>query len=223
MSMGQKILIVDDEIDLLEILSFNLEKSGFEVSKAISGEEALSTLDSSIDLILLDVMMGGIDGFQTATQIREQGLETPIIFLTARDTENDVLSGFGLGADDYIAKPFSVREVVARVKAVLARVPSKNAILEFENITLDPQNKIVTLNGEPLTLTKTEFLILQTMMSHSGKIFSREELIRKAWVGSVYVEERTVDVHIARLRKKLGVAGSLIVNRSGYGYELKSL
>lgn len=223
MSIGQKILIVDDEIDLLEILSFNLEKSGFEVSKAISGEEALGVLDSSIDLILLDVMMGGMDGFQTANQIRKDGLLTPIIFLTARDTENDLLQGFGLGADDYIAKPFSVREVVARVKAVLARVPSRHTVLEFENITLDPQNKVVTLDGESLTLTKTEFLILQTMMNHSGKIFSREELIRKAWGGVVYVEERTVDVHIARLRKKLGASGALIVNRSGYGYELKSL
>lgn len=221
--MGQKILIVDDEIDLLDILTFNLEKNGYEILTATSGEEAIQVMaqySDSVSLVLMDVMMGGIDGFQTAKYLRQKGHCAPIIFLTAKDTESDILQGFDIGADDYISKPFSVRQVVARVKAVLARMPAVGHVLSFENISLDAQNKIASVDGQALTLTKTEFMILQTLLSKSGKIFSREELIGKVWGSSVWVEERTVDVHIARLRKKLGEAGSYIVNRSGYGYEL---
>lgn len=217
--MAQKILIVDDEIDLLEILAFNLQKAGFEVSTATSGAEAIDSLQyTPASLILLDVMMSGIDGFQTAKILRESGNSTPIIFLTAKDTENDLLEGFASGADDYISKPFSVREVVARVKAVLLRAPMSPLKLSFENIEIDPTNKAVTINGEPLTLTKTEFSILETLTRKAGKVFSREELIAKVWGSEIYVEERTVDVHIARLRKKMGAEGSYIINRSGYGY-----
>ncbi|MEG0033489.1 MAG: response regulator transcription factor [Mucinivorans sp.] len=220
--MVQTILIVDDEIDLLEILAFNLQKAGYRIISAQSGVEALAALagECDVSLVLLDVMMSGMDGLQVARTMREKGYTTPIIFLTAKDTENDVLNGFEVGADDYIAKPFSVRQVVARVKAVAARAPQKAEQLTYEGITIDTQSKTVSVEGETLTLTKTEYSILKLLVANPSRIFPREELIAKVWGSQVYVEPRTVDVHIARLRKKLGTQGSLIVNRSGYGYTL---
>lgn len=221
--MGQKILIVDDEIDLLEILAFNLQKAGFEVETATSGRAALDIIGrESVSLVLLDVMMNGMDGFQTARKLRLSGNTVPIIFLTARATESDVLEGFDNGGDDYIAKPFSVREVVARVKAILSRAPQTPMQLTFEEIKIDVAAKEVSVGGHSVPLTKTEFALLSMMIARAGKVISREEFIAKIWGTEVYVEERTVDVHIARLRKKLGAAGSYIVNRSGYGYCVES-
>lgn len=220
--MANKILIVDDEVDLLEILSFNIEKSGYDTKTATSAEAAYEIIksgDYNFSLILLDVMMGAMSGFDLAQKLRKEGVTTPIIFLTALDTEGDLLNGFKMGADDYIGKPFSVREVLARIAAVLARTGVGNSnIIEFEDMTLDLENKMVLLSDEPITLTKTEFAILSLLLSKPKKLFSREELIVKVWGGDVYVEERTVDVHITRIRKKIENSKLSITNRSGYGY-----
>lgn len=197
-----RILVVDDEEDLREILRFNLEAEGFEVETAASAEEALTMLHH--DLILLDVMMDRMSGFEMACHLREAGDNTPIIFLTARDTHDDQLQGFGMGADDYITKPFSFDTVLARVRAVLRR-SSQNA--------MGNQNT-------PKTLTKREHLILDLFRQHPGKFFSREEILAAVWPGDAFVGERSVDVHIARLRKKLGTDGQKIVNKTGFGYGL---
>lgn len=219
--MNDSILIVDDEIDLLDILAFNLQKNGYTVKTAASGIEALDILEESgnrFSLILLDVMMNGINGFETAQKIREKGYSTPIIFLTALDTEADLLKGFSVGADDYISKPFSIKEVQARIKAVLSRSTTQSSVIRFKNIVLDIDTKNVSVDGENIKLTKTEFSILSLFLQKIGHIFSREELLMKVWPNDSCVVERTVDVHIARLRKKINSAGDLIVNRSGYGY-----
>lgn len=217
-----KILVVDDEMDLREILKFNLESEGYIVDCASSGEEALEMVSKEHKLILLDVMMEGISGFKTAERMRrELMLDTPIIFLTAKTTENDMLTGFSVGGDDYINKPFSIKEVSARVKAILRRSAQdadNQDIMEFEGMTVNMTGKELFIDGEPVLLTKTEFNLLVLLSSNSGKILSREEILNKVWSGDVYVLERTVDVHITRLRKKLGAYGRFIVNRSGYGY-----
>lgn len=222
--MKPKILIVDDEVDLLDILAYNLSKNGYEIDTARSGEEALETIarnPSAYSLILLDVMMGGINGFQTALKLREKGDDTPVIFLTALDTESDLLHGFSVGADDYISKPFSVKEVIARVKAVISRSPHKSGTINIAGITIDRNTKSVSVSDETVNLTKTEYQLLLTMAQEPGRIFTREELMDRVWGDGCFVEARTVDVHITRLRKKLGHAGESIVNRSGYGYCIK--
>lgn len=217
------ILIVDDEIDIREILQFNLENEGYKIDLAESAEEALKVLRPDHQLILLDVMMGGISGFKMADQLRKSGNETPIIFLTARDTENDLLTGFSIGGDDYIVKPFSIKEVIARVKSVLKRIASKNAeksmeIINCGALTINLRLKAVSIDGQPIDLTKTEFNILTLLIQNTEKTFSRSEILSRAWEGDGIVLDRTVDVHIARLRKKIGKYGENIVNRTGYGY-----
>lgn len=220
----KKILIVDDEEDLCEILQFNLESEGFAVDIAHSAEQALKILSANHRLILLDVMMEGMTGFKMAEKVRKElHLATPIIFLTAKDTENDMLTGFSLGADDYISKPFSIKEVSARVKAVLKRtdnpdIPEQKRMIEAGELQIDLTTKTVTLGKNTVLLTKKEFEILSTMARSPGRVFSREDFLNKVWVDEAYVLERTVDVHITRLRKKLGDFGKHIVNRSGYGY-----
>ena len=220
----KKILVVDDEEDLCEILQFNLESEGFAVDIANSAEEALKIISADYQLVLLDVMMGGMSGFKMAEKVRKElHLNVPIIFLTAKDTENDMLTGFSLGADDYIPKPFSIKEVSARVKAVLKRsgnadIPEIKRIVEAGDLLIDLTTKNVTLNGKSILLTKKEFEILSTMAQSPGRIFSREDFLSKVWNDDGYVLERTVDVHITRLRKKLGDFGKHIINRSGYGY-----
>lgn len=220
----KKILVVDDEEDLCEILQFNLESEGFAVDIANSAEEALKIISADYQLVLLDVMMEGMSGFKMAEKVRKElHLNIPIIFLTAKDTENDMLTGFSLGADDYIPKPFSIKEVSARVKAVLKRsgnadIPEIKRIVEAGDLLIDLTTKNVTLNGKSILLTKKEFEILSTMAQSPGRIFSREDFLSKVWNDDGYVLERTVDVHITRLRKKLGDFGKHIINRSGYGY-----
>lgn len=219
-----RILVVDDEEDLCEILQFNLESEGFIVDTAYSAEQALKTLSDEHELILLDVMMEGMSGFKMAEKIRkEQKRTVPIIFLTAKDTENDMLTGFSIGGDDYIAKPFSIKEVSARVKAVLKRsgnreLSGKKQIIQINGLIIDLSTKSVTLDDKQVLLTKKEFEILSTMVNTPNRIFSRDEILGKVWQDEGYVLERTVDVHITRLRKKLGEFGKHIVNRSGYGY-----
>lgn len=219
-----KILVVDDEEDLCEILQFNLESEGFAVDIAHSAEEALKMIREDHELILLDIMMEGMSGFKMAEKVRKElRLNIPIIFLTAKDTENDMLTGFSIGADDYISKPFSIKEVSARVKAVLKRagskqIPEKPKQITIGELLIDLSTKNVLLEGRLILLTKKEFEILSMMAKSPGRIFSRDEILGKAWDDDGYVLERTVDVHITRLRKKLGEFGKHIVNRSGYGY-----
>lgn len=217
------ILIVDDERDLREILAFNLSRAGHQTIEAASAEEADAILRDGmvVDLILLDVMMGGRNGFEFASDLRQRGVVTPIVFLTALDTESDLLHGFKLGADDYIAKPFSVAEVLARVSAVLTRTGAgKGRTLCYADIEVDVESKTVKITDGDVCLTKTEFALLSILIDRPTKTFSREELLDKVWGRDVYVEPRTVDVHITRLRKKIERSIAHIVSRSGYGYSL---
>lgn len=220
-----RILVVDDEEDLCEILKFNLENEGYEVDTANSAEEALKMDISSYNLLLLDVMMGEISGFKMANILKKEKktAAVPIIFITAKDTENDTVTGFNLGADDYISKPFSLREVVARVKAVLRRtatVETEKAPeqIAYQTLVIDITKKKVSIDGEEIALTKKEFEILFLLLQNKGRVFSREDILSRIWSDEVYVLDRTIDVNITRLRKKIGVYGKRIVTRLGYGY-----
>ena len=220
-----RILVVDDEQDLCEILKFNLETEGYQVDPAYSAEEALTMDLTSYHLLLLDVMMGEMSGFALARKLQGNAATAslPIIFLTARDTENDMVTGFNLGADDYISKPFSIREVLVRVRAVLRRTGNANAedaesTLQYQGLQLNLSNKTVTVNGEVVPFTKTEFELLHTLLEEKGRVFSRQELINKVWPSDVLVLDRTVDVNITRLRKKIGPFSKCIVTRLGFGY-----
>ena len=222
-----KILVVDDEEDLCEILQFNLESEGYAVDITNSAEQALKILSDDHRLILLDVMMEGMSGFKMAEKVRRDlHLNTPIIFLTAKDTENDMLTGFSIGGDDYIAKPFSIKEVSARVKAILKRTgvtgTTSSPEIVIGDLSINTSTKNVTLKGQPVLLTKKEFEILSIMAKSPNRIFSREDILGRVWEDDGYVLERTVDVHITRLRKKLGEFGKHIANRSGYGYCLEA-
>jgi DNA-binding response OmpR family regulator len=220
----KRILVVDDERDLCDILLFNLHAAGYQAEAAYSAEEALqqivnckSSNSKLYDLLLLDVMMPGMSGFELAKRLKEdeQTRNIPIIFLTAKDTEEDTLQGFSLGADDYVTKPFSVREVVARVKAVLGRKP---APLAYEGLVINAANKTVVIDGQAVALTRTEYELLQLLVSHHGQVFSRQQLLESVWPQNVIVTERTVDVNIARLRKKLGRYAACLVSRTRFGY-----
>lgn len=220
-----RILVVDDEEDLCEILKFNLENEGYEVDTANSAEEALKMEISSYNLILLDVMMGEISGFKMANILKKdkKTANVPIIFITAKDTENDTVTGFNLGADDYISKPFSLREVIARVKAVLRRtatVATEKAPerLVYQTLVIDTTKKKASIDGEEVQLTKKEFEILLLLVQNIGRVFSREDILARIWSDEVYVLDRTIDVNITRLRKKIGEYGKRIVTRLGYGY-----
>lgn len=219
--MSAKILVVDDEPDLREILQCNLENAGYEVDTAESAEEALHILSPAHNLILLDVMLGGMSGFKMAERLRKDlDNKIPIVFLTAKDTERDMLTGFSAGGDDYISKPFSLHEVLARVKAVLRRAQREEipALLKAGNISLDFEKKIVMANGERLKLSPKEFGILSILVRHPGRVFTREEILAEVWHGDAFVLDRTVDVHIARIRRKLGDGAAHLTNRQGYGY-----
>ena len=227
-TMVNKILIVDDDRNICEILEFNLKNECFDISCAYSAEEALQNLTPDTDLILLDVMMGGMSGYKMAEKLRSEGNNTPVIFLTAKDTENDMLTGFSVGGDDYISKPFSIKEVIARVKAILKRSAvasgrdTEYGKIVFDNFTIDTELKEVEIDGDKISLTKTEFEILVLLAKNPERIFSRDDIINDVWSDMPYITERTVDVHITRLRKKLGSCGSLITNRSGYGYRFNA-
>ena len=220
-----KILVVDDEQDLCEILKFNLETEGYQVTTANSAEEA-QTLDiASFNLLLLDVMMGGMSGFSLAKQLKSDSAakDIPIIFLTARDTENDTVTGFNLGADDYISKPFSIREVLVRIRAVLRRAnDDKDAnaqkTIHYQGLELNLSKKLVSIDGENIPFTKTEFEILELLLKERGRVFSRQELIDRIWPKDVLVLDRTIDVNITRVRKKIGRFSKCIVTRLGFGY-----
>lgn len=222
--MEERILVVDDEKDICDILQFNLENEGYKVDLAYSAEEALSILTDKHDLIILDVMMGGISGFRMAERLGEEDKSVPIIFLTAKNTENDTLTGFSLGGDDYMSKPFSVKELIARVKSVLKRVGSNRkqpqALWQYEGLTIDILNNRVIIDDVEVSLTKKEFEILSLLLQTSPNVYTRNEILDRIWGDNEFVLDRTVDVHITRLRKKLGEYSSIIVNRSGFGYYL---
>lgn len=219
-----RILVVDDEEDLCEILKFNLEMEGYTVDTANSAEEALKLDIKQYNLLLLDVMMGEISGFKMARMLKadKDTAEIPIIFITAKDTENDTITGFNLGADDYISKPFSLREVIMRVKAVLRRTASvqvkEEEQLQYKGLIINIPQKKVTIDDEEASLTKKEFEILLLLLQNQGRVFSREDILAKVWHEEVYVLDRTIDVNITRLRKKIGNYGKYIVTRLGYGY-----
>jgi len=221
----KRILVVDDEPDLCDILLFNLLAAGYQAAAAHSAEEALAVVHQGYDLLLLDVMMPGMSGYDLARQLKTDELtqHIPIIFLTAKDTEDDTLLGFSLGADDYVTKPFSVREVMARVKAVLGRGamprPPQNAdSMKYGGLVVETGSKSVTVEGCPVSLTRTEYDLLSLLLGHRGQVFSRQQLLDSVWPQDVVVTPRTVDVNIARLRKKLGRYSSCLVSRTGFGY-----
>ena len=219
------ILVVDDEEDLCEILKFNLETEGYEVDTANSAEEALNLDITKYNLLLLDVMMGEISGFKMASLLKkeEKTVHLPIIFLTAKDSENDMLTGFNLGADDYISKPFSIRQVQARVKAVLRRSMNMNKcrnenLLVYKTLKLDTHCIKASIDDQEIALTKKEFEILRLFLGNINHVFSREDILSRIWKDEVYVLDRTIDVNITRLRKKIGEYGKNVVTRLGFGY-----
>ena len=220
-----RILVVDDEQDLCEILRFNLQGEGFEVTTAGSAEEALVLLEGKeagrYDLVLLDVMMERMSGYEMAGRLRQNGDNTPIIFLTARDGHDDQLTGFAYGADDYITKPYSFDTVLARIRAVLKRTQTKKATdYNFGTLHIDMDNTRVSIDGKNVELTRREYMILCLLAQHPDYHFTREEILSQVWPNDTLVNDRSVDVHIARLRKKLGAESWRLTNKTGFGYAL---
>ena len=226
MEKTKRILVVDDEETLCDTLGFNLEAEGYSVDTAYSAEEALTLNLSDYDLILLDIMMGEISGIQLARIMKSNPTTAgvPIIFCTAKDTEDDMIQGLDLGADDYIAKPYSLRTVLARVRAVLRRSAASakeeagTEKIVYGGLVIIPSKKSCTVDGEEVKMPRKEFELLYKLLSKPGKIFSREELLRDIWTDEVVVVDRVIDVNITRIRQKIGRYGKQIVTRSGYGY-----
>jgi DNA-binding response OmpR family regulator len=224
-----KILVVDDEEDLCEILQFNLENEGYDVDVVYSAEDALAKDLSVYNLLILDVMMGEVSGFKMARTVQQnpKTANIPIVFLTAKDTENDRLTGFSVGAEDYISKPFSIREILARVKVILRRneynkpIDDIQRMLSHEDLKMYLDSKKVFIDDTELSFTKKEFEILKLFLENKNRVFTRDEILRSVWTNEVCVLERTVDVNITRLRKKIGVYGKHIVTRLGYGYSFE--
>ncbi|MCS6875357.1 MAG: response regulator [Aquificaceae bacterium] len=220
---SENVLVVEDDRDLAELIAYNLRKEGYEPVVRLRGKEAIETLESHTpDLLLLDVMLPDYDGFKIAQYVRNNPTlkDLPIIFITARDMERDKLKGFSLGADDYITKPFSIKELIARVKAVLRRAgkEKKNTIFKLGSLEIDLDKKEVRRGGELIDLTPTEFRILSALLENHGKPVSREYLIDSVLKRDVY--DRTVDVHIKKLREKLGEEGKAVQTVRGFGYKL---
>lgn len=226
-TQGKSILIVDDEPDLCEILQFNLNSEGYYTEVAHSAEEALKRSLRSYNLILLDIMMGPISGLSFADMVRvELKLSVPIIFLTAKNDENDIITGFNHDADDYITKPFSLNELFVRIRAVLNRYPEKepkfNNLIRFGGIKLDTSLSRLFINEKYVELTKKECEILRLIAENPGRIFSREDIMKRSWGKDAKIEARSVDVHIARLRNKLGEFSHYLRNKTGYGYYIET-
>ncbi|MGM9828375.1 MAG: response regulator transcription factor [Muribaculaceae bacterium] len=224
-----RILVVDDEETLCEALRFNLEAAGFDVDTALSAEDALAMELSAYSLILLDIMMGDISGIQFASIIKKRSSTShiPIIFCTARDSEDDMISGLELGADDYITKPYSVRNVIARIKSVLRRASAAKSpldadVITYEGLTINTREKTCEVDGVPVTLPRKEFEIITLLLSDLGRIFTREEILNRVWRDEAIVTDRVIDVNISRLRSKLGRYGDNIITKSGYGYGFRT-
>ena len=224
----KRILIVDDEETLCEVLKLNLENEGYDVDTAFSAEQALTYDLRSYSLVLLDIMMGEISGIKMARMMKADiaTADIPIIFCTARDSEDDMVMGLNLGADDYIVKPYTVRNVVARIKSVLrrtsghkvAQAAARTNSLVVEGLHLDMEFKRCTVDGTEVKLTRKEFELLAYLISHRGRVCSREQILSRVWSDEVVVLDRTIDVNITRVRQKIGPYGAYIVTKSGYGY-----
>lgn len=224
------ILVVDDEETLCEALRFNLEEAGYDVVTAHSAEEVLALDLTGVSLILLDIMMGDISGTQLASILkkRESTASIPVIFCTAKDAEDDMIAGLELGADDYITKPYSLRNVLARVKTVLRRTATSSTrtcateehdgFITFDGLSLSPESKICRVDGEEVRMPRKEFEILSLLMRNPGRVFTREEILKAVWPEEVIVVDRVVDVNITRLRSKLGAYGKYIITKPAYGY-----
>jgi len=225
----KKILVVDDEKDILELLEYNLEKEGYEVFKAMTGEEALElTRRKTPDLIILDLMLPGLDGLEVCKILKRNTriASIPIIMLTAKGEESDIIVGLELGADDYITKPFSPKVLIARVRTVLRRLEEKlkpKEVIQIEGLTIDASRHEVTLKGKPIELTKIEFSLFRCLASNPGRVFTRDQLLDRAWPDETFIVDRAVDVHIRRLRKKLRTASKFIVTVRGIGYKFTPL
>ncbi len=225
MAQKSNILVVDDEDTICEVLKLNLELAGYNVDTANSAEAAMKMQLSDYDLFIIDVMMGEMNGFDFASKIRatEALKDVPIIICTAKDSEDDLIDGFSRGVDDYIKKPFSIRELVARIKSLLRRTKfeSNEVFLSYQTLMVDVEKKSCSIDGEEVLLTKKEFEILKLFLQNRGRIFSREEILDKVWENDVLVIDRTIDVNINRLRKKLKEYGNNIITKLGYGYGFK--
>lgn len=222
--MNKKILIVDDEPDIREIIRYNLEKEGFTTFEAANGVEAITLLDKTPDLIILDIMMPGKDGYEVCRGIRETGNVVPIIFLTAMDREFDEVKGLEIGGDDYIIKPFSTKKLIARVRALIRRaenISSKGKVISYDGLVIDTQKYLVTVDGEETRLPRKEFELLAYFMNKPDHIFDRDELLNQVWDNDVFVVDRTIDVHINRIRSKLGQYRDWIETVKGVGYRFR--
>ena len=220
MNTEKRILVVDDERDLCEILQVNLGSLGYKVETALSAEEALAMSPERYDLLLLDVMMDGMSGFELSRMLKANPATSrlPIIFITALNSEQDLRQGFAFGGDDYVTKPFSLHEIQARVRTVLARSAVTSATLNHEGLCLDLTGRSLTIDGKPEALTPIEFGLLRLLMAHNGKVFTRQQLIEHVWPSGTVVTNRTIDVNITRLRKKLGPYAACVATRVGFGY-----
>ena len=227
METTKRILVVDDEETLCDTLAFNLAAEGYEVDTAYSAEQALSLNLSTYDLALLDIMMGEISGIQLARIMKSNPAtaSVSIIFCTAKDSEEDMIKGLDLGADDYIMKPYLLKAVLARIRTVLRRtsvsqpsVPKDTDRYSYKGLVLSARNRICTVDGNEVKMPKKEFEILLKLISNIGQVFTRQQLLRDIWTDEVVVLDRVVDVNITRIRQKIGNYGKNIVTRSGYGY-----
>lgn len=230
MEMKRRILVVDDEETLCDVLAFNLEAEGYEVDKAYSAEEALTRDLAAYDLILLDIMMGEISGIQLAKIMKSNQAmaSVPIIFCTAKAAEEDMIRGLDLGADDYIAKPYSLNAVLARIRAVLRRTGATSSsaasaedtdgVVAFGGLRLSSRTRVCTVDGVEVRMPRKEFEILYKLLANRGQVFSRAQLLSEIWPEEVVVVDRVIDVNITRIRQKIGPYGRHIVTRSGYGY-----
>ena len=220
----KNILIVDDEPDIREILRYNLEKAGFNITEAVNGDDALDKVSKDLDLAILDIMMPGRDGYEVCRKIREQGNTVPIVFLTAMDREFDEVRGLEVGGDDYVRKPFSPRMLIARINAILRRcdqISSKGTSISFGDLEINTLTYIAKLEGNELHLPRKEFELLAFFMNQPNIIFSREELLSRIWEEDVFVVDRTIDVHINRIRSKLGIYKNWIETVKGVGYRFR--
>jgi len=222
--VSETILIADDEEDFLEILTYNLEKEGFSVIAAQDGHEVMEVLPEHPDLIILDIMMPGMDGYEVCKAVRARGITTPVIFLTAKDSEYDEVIGLEIGGDDYITKPFSPRTLIARVRAHLRKKTTQDdhQIITVGDLELDLENYTVKLRNEEIDFTKTEFNLLVYLLQRPNVVHSREKLLSSVWGEDTFVIDRTVDVHIGKLRKKLAEYGELIETKAGVGYRFNT-
>ncbi|MCK9281004.1 MAG: response regulator transcription factor [Melioribacteraceae bacterium] len=227
--MATKILLVDDEKDIVEFLQYNLEQERFEVITAYDGQEAIDKMVLNPDLVILDVLMPKMDGYEVCSKIRqmENHKTTPVIFLTAKSSETDEIHGLNLGADDFIQKPISPKKLIARVKSNLRKndaiSSSDSKIIEIGPLVIDREQYVVLLEGETLVFPKKEFEIISYLASNPGKVFDRDKILNDVWGTDIYVVERTIDVHIRKIREKLGKHGNLIETVKGVGYRFKNI